>query len=85
MQRAKTIFVSKSFLVAVIAFVAFLVQGRYGWIIDADLQGMILGLVMVGLRLVTDRPVKFLPEKKPSAGPPSEERPSGPPGPASAG
>ena len=48
---------SKQIWVAVIAMVATAIQAKYGFIISPDLQGYILALVMVILRVITKEPV----------------------------
>lgn len=55
----KHIFESKTFQVNGIAIIAWLIQAKYGFVIDADIQGAILSFVNIVLRSLTTCPVRI--------------------------
>ena len=57
----KSIFKSKTFWVNVIALLGFIVQQRFGFIVDEAIQVQVLGLVNIGLRMLTKEPVNWNP------------------------
>jgi hypothetical protein len=50
---------SKTVWVNIIAFVAFLVQRKYGFVVEESVQAQILGLINIGLRTITKDPVRW--------------------------
>lgn len=50
---------SKTVWVNIIAFVAFLLQRKYGFIVDESVQAQILGVINIGLRTITKDPVRW--------------------------
>lgn len=63
-RNFKSIFKSKTFWVNVIALIGFVVQQRFGFVIDEAIQVQILGLVNIGLRMLTKEPVNWNPIPK---------------------
>ena len=57
--NVKSILTSKTFWVNAIMFVAFVLQRKWGFIIDETLQVQALGLVNIFLRMVTKEPVRW--------------------------
>lgn len=55
----KRIFYSKTIWVNLLAFVAFWVQNRYGFVISEELQLQALTLINIGLRFVTKEPIAW--------------------------
>lgn len=58
-QDLKSIYKSKTFWVNVIAIVAFGIQSKFGYIIDETVQVQLLGIINIGLRMVTNQPVTW--------------------------
>jgi len=54
---AKQFYKSRTLWVNLLAAVAFFVQAQFGFVIPAELQGMILGAINMILRLDTTEPV----------------------------
>lgn len=52
-QDFKSIFRSKTFWVNTIALVAFIVQQKWGFVVDETIQVQILTVINVGLRMIT--------------------------------
>lgn len=50
---------SKTVWVNIIAFIAFLVQRKYGFVVEESVQAQILGLINIGLRTITKDPVRW--------------------------
>jgi hypothetical protein len=50
---------SKTLWVATLGFVAFLIQGFTGFVIEPELQGVILMLVLAGLRFITKESIEW--------------------------
>jgi hypothetical protein len=89
-MNSKPIVLSKTVIVSLIALVAMILQGIYGWqVLDASTQGAIYALVVIVLRIFTSKGVRlpawvrrifpggvqFLPESEPG----QKESPEGPP------
>lgn len=55
----KSIFKSKTFWVNIVAFVAILIQQRWGYVIDESTQFQILTVINVILRSITSEEVKW--------------------------
>jgi hypothetical protein len=55
----KHILVSKTFWVNALAFIAYFVQAKFGFVIDEDLQLQALALINMFLRAVTKEPVRW--------------------------
>lgn len=58
-ESIKSIFKSKTFWVNFLAFIAFAVQKRWGFVMDEALQAQLLMIINVVLRAVTKEPVKW--------------------------
>lgn len=58
-KQVKSIFKSKTFWVNIIAFIAFLCQRQWGFIVDEATQAQILMLINILLRAVTNEPVRW--------------------------
>lgn len=56
-QDAKRILQSKTVWVNLIAFIAFFLQSKWGYVIDEAIQAQILTIVNIGLRYVTKTPI----------------------------
>lgn len=57
MQDAKRIIQSKTIWVNLLAFVAFFLQSKYGYVMDEGMQAQILTIINIGLRYVTSTPI----------------------------
>ncbi len=57
MQDAKRIIQSKTVWVNLLAFVAFFLQSKYGYVMDEGMQAQILTIINIGLRYVTSTPI----------------------------
>lgn len=53
----KTIIQSKTFWVNLIALLAFVAQQKWGFVMDEATQAQILGIVNIGLRMITSKPI----------------------------
>jgi len=58
-QDAKRLIQSKTVWVNVLAFVAFFLQSKFGYVMDEATQAQVLTVVNIGLRYVTSAPVKW--------------------------
>lgn len=58
-QDVKKIYQSKTFWVNLIAIVAIMAQSKFGFIIDETIQVQLLGIINIGLRMITNQPVKW--------------------------
>ena len=56
---------SKTLWVNVIAGLAFLAQSQMGFVIDGEIQGAILAIINLVLRLITNEPVGLKDEPRP--------------------
>lgn len=56
---AKRILLSKTIWVNFLAFIAFWIQNKYGFVISEDLQMQALTIINIALRFVTKEPVKW--------------------------
>lgn len=54
---SKKFYLSKTFWVNVIALAAIGIQSKWGFVVDVELQAMVLGLVNLGLRTVTNQSI----------------------------
>jgi hypothetical protein len=65
MPKAKPIYASKAMLLGVVTILAALAQSRFGWgwVIDADVQLALVGVLVVIVRYVTKDGVRFREEK----------------------
>ena len=50
---------SKTLWVTALGFLAFLVQGFTGFVIEPELQGVILMMVLAGLRFITKESIQW--------------------------
>lgn len=57
MQDAKRVLASKTIWVNLLAFVAFFLQSKYGYVMDEGMQAQILTIINIGLRYVTSTPI----------------------------
>ena len=57
LQDAKRIIQSKTIWVNLLAFVAFFLQSKYGYVMDEGMQAQILTIINIGLRYVTSTPI----------------------------
>lgn len=57
MQDAKRVIASKTIWVNLLAFVAFFLQSKYGYVMDEGMQAQILTIINIGLRYVTSTPI----------------------------
>lgn len=55
----KHILRSKTIWVNLLAFVAFFIQSKWGYVMDEALQAQVLTVINIGLRYVTSEPVKW--------------------------
>jgi hypothetical protein len=55
----KSIFESKTIWVNFLAIIAFIIQQRFGFVIDEAIQVQILGVINIALRTITKDPVKW--------------------------
>lgn len=60
-RNFKSVLKSKTFWINVIALIAIVVQQRFGFVIDENIQFQILGIVNIGLRFLTKEPVNWNP------------------------
>lgn len=58
-QKFKKIYTSKTFWVNTVAFVSFLIQQRYGYVIDEALQVQIISVINIILRSVSSDGVRW--------------------------
>lgn len=56
-ETVKSIFKSKTFWVNFVGFISFIVQNKYGFVIDESLQAQALMLINIILRTITKEPV----------------------------
>jgi hypothetical protein len=56
-QDAKRVLASKTVWVNLLAFVAFFLQSKYGYVMDEGMQAQILTIINIGLRYVTSTPI----------------------------
>jgi len=68
MQDAKRIIRSKTVWVNLLAFVAFFLQSKYGYVMDEGMQAQILTVINIGLRYITSSPIVW------NSGPKSETK-----------
>jgi len=61
MPKTKPIYLSKGILLGVVTVLAALAQSRFGWgwAIDADVQMLLVGLLVLAVRFVTKDGVRF--------------------------
>lgn len=64
-QDMKCIYRSKTFWVNIIAFVAFGLQQKYGYVVDEGMQVQALAVINIILRSVTKGSVSWTVDKKP--------------------
>jgi hypothetical protein len=62
---SKPFFLSKSLIVAFVGMVAMLLQGQYGWVIDADIQAAAVLGILALLRVFTQEGVRLSPKISP--------------------
>ena len=58
-NSSKSILLSKTIWVNVIAVIALFLQNQYGFVLDESLQVEILGIINIILRLITKEPVQW--------------------------
>jgi hypothetical protein len=58
-QDVKHILRSKTVWINLLAFVAFFIQSKWGYVMDEALQAQVLTVINIGLRYVTSEPVKW--------------------------
>lgn len=56
-EVVKSIFKSKTFWVNFVGFISFIIQNKYGFVIDESLQAQALMLINIVLRTITKEPV----------------------------
>ncbi|MGZ8924330.1 MAG: hypothetical protein ACXW2E_00470 [Nitrososphaeraceae archaeon] len=63
-ESIKSILVSKTFWTNVVALLAFLIQSKWGFVIDETIQVQLLAVVNIWLRAITKEPVRWKKESK---------------------
>lgn len=58
-NSTKHVLLSKTIWVNLLAIIAFVVQQKYGFVIDETLQVQVLGVINLILRLITKEPVTW--------------------------
>ncbi|WP_442498803.1 hypothetical protein [Methylobacter sp. sgz302048] len=65
----KDIFTSRTFWVNIVAIGGFIIQRKYGFVVDEALQAQALGVINIWLRTITKQPIvwsktKGIPDEK---------------------
>lgn len=58
-QDAKRLIKSKTVWVNLLAFAAFFIQSKFGYVMDEAVQAQVLTVINIGLRYITSEPVRW--------------------------